>query len=266
MTHFEYPPSDPNPFQHTTYDHTTGYFAADGQYCMPLGSQHQQNLVSDHAGYLRCDDSFDHYETVTQHPILPIPPSSGSSELGNALVEISPPEPQPMSRASIALPSLPLPSQPAPKHDPSEGAVGHPVKTEYGTTASGQPFSSMAPLGSPSLTSDHAPYIKEEVQDHFLSMPRSSTPHHGHSSLRHRQHTQESFRLVQDPAAYPGFASSAKVRPYLMIAYTYSPIYRGTRRHRPSLFLYITRILLAVVSRPLSRRRSRLPIRERLHQ
>jgi hypothetical protein len=266
VTHFEYPPSDPNPFQHTTYDHTTGYFAADGQYCMPLGSQHQQNLVSDHAGYLRCDDSFDHYETVTQHPILPIPPSSGSSELGNALVEISPPEPQPMSRASIALPSLPLPSQPAPKHDPSEGAVGHPVKTEYGTTASGQPFSSMAPLGSPSLTSDHAPYIKEEVQDHFLSMPRSSTPHHGHSSLRHRQHTQESFRLVQDPAAYPGFASSAKVRSYLMIAYTYSSIYRGTRRHRPSLFLYITRILLAVVSRHLSRRRSRLPIRERLHQ
>jgi hypothetical protein len=269
VTHFEYPPSDPNPFHHTTYDHPT-YFSADGQYCMPLGSQHQQNLVSDHAGYLRCDDSFDHYETVTQHPILPIPPSSGSSELGNALVEISPPEPQPMSRASITLPSLPLPSQPAPKHDPSEGAIGpNPVKTEYGVTASGQPFSPMTPLDSPSLTSDHGPYIKEEIQDQFhvgSSMPRASTPLHGHSSLRQRQHTHDSFRMVQDPAAYPGFASSAKVRSYLMIAYTCSSIYRGTRRHRPSLFLDLTRIPLVVVSPPLSRRRSRLPIRERLHR
>jgi hypothetical protein len=103
VTNFEYPPTDPTPFLHTTYDHRTGYLTADGQYCMPLGSQHQQNLVSDHAGCLRCDDPFDHYEPVTQHPILPIPPSSGSSELGNALVETSPPEPQPMSRASIAL-------------------------------------------------------------------------------------------------------------------------------------------------------------------
>ena len=129
-----------------TYDHPTRYLTADDQYFMLLGSQHQQNPVWDHAGYLYCD------ETVTQHPILPIPPSSGSSELGNALVEISPTEPQPMSRASIAL---------APKHDPS-------------------------------------------------------------SSLHHRKHTDELFRLVQDPTAHLGFFSSAKVRS------TCSSIYRGT--------------------------------------
>ena len=214
MTHFEYPPSDPTHFHHTTtYDHS-GYVNADGQYGLPLGSQHQQNLVSDPSVYLR--DSFDHYETVT-HPALPIPPSSGSSELGNALVEISAPEPHSTSRAPISLPSLPPSSQPAPKLEPSEVTIGlNPVKNEYGATASGQPFSPMTPLGSPSLAGDHAPYTKEEDQEPLhvgpSSMPRASTPLHGHSSLRHRPHTLDSFRLVPDPTAYPGFAPSTKVR------------------------------------------------------
>lgn len=171
-------------------------------------------MVSDHSAYLRCGDSFDHYESVTQHPVLPIPPSSSSSELGNALVEISNPEPQSTSRSSISLPSLP--SQPAPKREPSEGVIGlNPVKTEYGATPSGQPFSPMASLGSPSLTGDHAPYKEEDQEPLHVgasSMPRTSTPLHGHNSLRHRPHTHHSFSLVQDPTAFPGFAPPTKVR------------------------------------------------------
>jgi hypothetical protein len=268
VTHFEYPPSDPTSFHHTTTYDPTGYVNADGQYGLPLGSQHQQNLVSDHSDYLRCSDSFDHYGTVTQQPTLPIPPSSGSSELGNALVDISTPEPQSTSRTSISLPSLPLPSQPVPKLEPAEGAI--PVKTEYGATASGQPFSPMTSLGSPSLTGDHAAYMKEEDQEPLIgtsSMPRTSTPLHGHSSLRHhRPHTHDSFRVVQDPAAYPGFAPSTKVRSCLTIAYSCSSTYRGTHRHRPSLFLFRTPILLVRVSPRRAPRRSRLPIREPLHR
>ena len=261
MTQFEYPPSDPNSFHHTTYD-TTGYFMGEDQYCLPLGSQHQQNLVSDPSSYLRGDGSFDHYGTVTQHPIHPIPPSSGSSELGNALVEISSAEPQPTSRTSIALPSLPLPSQPATKHEPCEGTIGlNPVKTEYGVTA----FSPMTPLDS---TGDHSPYIKEEddEQSHVgtPSMRRASTPLHGHGSLCHR-HSHEPFRVVEDPTAYPGFASSTKVRSCLTIAYTCSSTYRGTR-HRAYLFQALSHIPLACVSTRRSRRRSRLPIQERLHR
>ncbi|KAI0298404.1 hypothetical protein B0F90DRAFT_1734227 [Multifurca ochricompacta] len=150
--HYEYPPSDPAAFQHTTYDPT---------------------------------------------------PS---------------PESQPISRASIALPSLLADSPPAPKRDPSETVVGlHPVKTEYGMTTNGQLFSPMTPLNSPPLTGKHAPYLKEESQEEVhhggLSMPRPSTPVYPHGHLHHRQRTHESFRLVQDPAAYPGFASPPKRHP-----------------------------------------------------
>lgn len=184
-------------------------------------------------------------------------------------MEVSTPEPQSTSRPSIALPSLSLPPQPAPKQEPSEGTIPA-VKTEYGATTGGQPFSPMTPLGSPSLTGGHAPYMKEEDQEALhvgTSMPRASTPLHGHSSLRHhRPHTLDSFRLVQDPAAYPGFAPSTKVRSCLTIAYSCSSTYRGTRRHRPSLFLFRTPIHPAGVSRRPARRRSRLPIRERLHR
>ena len=247
VTRYEYPPSDhtPSGFHHTTYD-PTGYFTADGHYCPPLDGQHQQGLVSDPSGYLRCDDSFDHYDAVTQHSVLSIPPSSSSSELGNALVEIHPSEPQ-QGRASIALPTLPLSSQTAPKHDSSETAVGLiSVKTEYGTAAGGQRFSPMTPLNSPSLTSDHAPpYIKEEEQEqHHVgnsSMPRSSSPLHGHGSLRHRQRTLDSFRVVQDPAAYPEFAPSTKVRSCLMKAYSCSSKYRGIPCHHPYPFLVRSR-------------------------
>ena len=155
---------------------------ADGQCSYPLGSQDQQYLVSDPSVYLSCDGSFDHYETVTQHPALLIPPSSGYSELGNALVDIS-------------------------------------------------------------------------------------TPLHGHSSLRHhRPRTHDSCRPVQDPATYSGFAPSTKVRSCLRIAYSYSSAYRGTRCHRPSLFLFRTPILLVRVSPRHARRRFRLPIRECLHR
>jgi hypothetical protein len=228
---------------------------------MPPGSQHQQNLVSDPSSYLRCDGSFDHYGTVTQHPILPVPPSTGSSELGNALVEISSAELQPTSRTSIALPSLPLPSQPATKHEPCEGTIGLiPIKNEYGVTA----FSPMTPLDS---TGDHAPFIKEEddEQAHVgnSSMRRDSTPLHGHGSLCHR-HTHE-FRVMEDPTAYPGFASTTKVRSCLTMAYTCSSTYRGIR-HRAYLFPALSHIPLVCVSTRRSPRRSRHPIRERLHR
>jgi len=240
VTRYEYPPSDPPPFHHTTYD-PTGYFTADGHYCPPLDGQHQQSLVSDPSGYLRCDDSFDHYDAVTQHSVLSIPPSSSSSELGNALVEIRPPEPQ-QGRASIALPTLPLSSHAAPKHDSSETAVGLiSVKAEYGAAAGGQSFSPMTPLNSPSLTSDHAPpYIKEEEQEqHHVgnsSMPRPSSPLHGHGSLRHRQRTLDSFRVVQDPAAYPEFAPSTKrhpLPPSISIPGPLSAYSPGARRSTP---------------------------------
>ncbi len=182
---------------------------------MLLGSQHQQNLVSDPPVYLHYDDSLDRYKTVTQNSALPIPPSSDSSELGNALVEISTSEPQSTSWSSISLPSLPLPSQPAPKLKPSEGVIGlNLIKNEYGATASCQPFAPMTPLGSPSLSGNYAPYMKEEDQESphvgTTSMPRTSTPLD--SSLGHRPHALDSLRLVQDPAAFPGFAPPTKVR------------------------------------------------------
>lgn len=265
-TRFEYPPSDPTPFQHTTYD-SVGYFSVDGHYCSPLDGQHQQSLISDPSGYSRCDGSFDQFDGVAQHSIVSIPPSSSSSELGNALLEVRAPETQQVGRTSIALPSLPVSTQPAPKHESSENGAGlTTVKTEYGTTASGQSFSPMTPLDhSPSLTSDRVPYIKEEEQEQRhvgnSSMQRPSSPLHGHGSLRHRQHALDSFRLVQDPAAYPGFAPS-KVRSYLAIAYSCSTKYRGIPRHRP----YPFQVRSHIPPGRLSRRRSRPPIREHQHR
>jgi hypothetical protein len=211
---YEYPPSDPTPFQPTTYE-SMGYFSADGHYGLSLDAQHQQSLASDPSTYLRCNDSFEHFDTVTQHSVMPIPPPSSSSELGNALVDIHSSEPQHMNRASIALPSLP-PSQAVPKRDPSECAVGP-------NSGFSQPFSPMpmTPLDSPC---DHGPYTKEEEQElHIgsLPMPRRSPPLHGHTSHPHRQHTLDSLRVVQDHTAFPGFESSTKVRSCLTIAYSY---------------------------------------------
>ena len=214
MARYDYPPSDPTPFQPTTYE-PTGYFSADGHYGLPLDGQRQQSLVSDPSGYLRYDDSFEHFRTVTQHAPMPIPPSSTSSELGNALLE-----PQQMGRASIALPGLPLPPQIATKHDSSENSV----KTEYGATASGQPFSPMTPLESQSFAGDHAPYIKKEEQEEQLHVGNSSMPRRRsslHGSHPHRPHALDSFRVVQDPTAYPEFATPTKVRSCLTIAYSY---------------------------------------------
>jgi hypothetical protein len=244
--YFEYAPTHHT--AHIPYD-PTGYFTTDGQYCLPLGSQLQQNLVSDRSDYLRSGAPLDHYETVTQHPNLPIP-SSSFSELGSALVEISSPKPQPMSHASITLPRLPLPSQPAPKHDPSEGAIVNPVKTECGVFHSSQSFSPVTPLDNPSIT----PYTKDQEQLHVGAslMPRASTPL---CSL------PESFLMVKDPAAYPAFLT--KVRSYLTIGYTCSSIYRATRCHCPSLFLALTHIPLA---RRRTRRHCRLLIWEHLHR
>jgi hypothetical protein len=218
---YEYPPSDPTSFesfQQTLYDRV-GYFMPDGQSDLPLDDQHQQSLVSNTSGFLRYDDSFDYYDHFTQRPISSVSPSSSFSELGNALVEIPSPESQPMSRSSIALPTLPTQSHSAPKRDPSEGVVGlNLVKSEYGTTSSGQPFSPMTPLNSPLLPNRHAPYPKEESREQqnvgSSSMPRLPTPLHWHDHLRHRQQTQDPFGMVQleDSAVYPEFVPAPKVR------------------------------------------------------
>jgi hypothetical protein len=106
------------------------------------------------------------------------------------------------------------------KDDPPDSAIGlSPVEAGYGTTTSDQPFLPMTPPRSPLLTSDHGPYQKEDQgQFHasISSMPRTMTP----GSLLHQQRTLDSFCLVHGPAAYPGFASSAKVCFHLTIAYT----------------------------------------------
>jgi len=88
-THFEYPPSDPTPFQHTTYN-SVGYFkfSVNGYYCLLLDGQHQQSLVSDPLGYSCCDGSFDQFNAIAQDSIVLIPPSSSSSELGHTLLEV----------------------------------------------------------------------------------------------------------------------------------------------------------------------------------
>ena len=233
MVDFEYPPSDSNSLQvhhSTTYD-ATGFFNTDG-YC------------------------------ISQHFI---PSSPGYSELGNALVENSSTEPQPVGHASIALPGLPLPSQPTPKHEPCGGTIGlNPITAEYGATDSGQSFSPMIPLSSPSLTGDHSPYIKEGDQEQHIgtsSMRRAPTRLHGHGSLRHR-HTHD-FRMVGDPIAYPG---SPMVRSYLTISYTCSSTYRCARRHCAYLFPALTHISLADVLPRRNRCRSRFLIPEPPHR
>jgi len=111
--------------------------------------------MSDSSGYLRYDDSFDYYDAISQHPVLPIPPTSSFSELRNALVEV----PQPMSRTSVDLPTLP-------KHDSSKSRV---AKTEYGATANDQPFSSLP------VTGNHVPHMKGDSEQ-TLVPPRCHVP------------------------------------------------------------------------------------------
>jgi hypothetical protein len=192
-----------------------GYFGPDGQRNSPPGAQHQPSLISG----VRFDDMFgDYYEQFPQHPMPSIPPSSTSSELGNALMEITSPEPpQPISRSSITLPTLPTPSHSAVKCEPSEAVGGlNPVKNEFGATVNGQAYSPMMPLDNSLLAGGQPPYPKEESRE--PSMPRPPTPLHVHDPPRHRQQSQDSFRMVQDPAAFPEFAPAPKVSSCLMYA------------------------------------------------
>jgi hypothetical protein len=244
-------------FHSPAYD-STGYFPPDGPLCSPLEGQHQHSLVPVPSSYSHYDVCLAHYEHYAQLPMPPILPSSSSSELGHALVETPPPESQHINHGSIALPSLAMPS--ASKHNPSETLIGlNPVKTEYASGVNGQPFSPMASLST--LTSELAPHPKEECQEQVHVFPTSVVPH-GH--LHHRQHARDSFRLVQDPAAYPVFTpppaskvcSPPHVRPMsFMLTSRASDILL----HRPSPFRRLL-ILLARVSTRRFPRRSRHPI------
>ena len=127
-----------------------GYFSVNGHNCLLLDGQHQPSLVPDPSC---CNGSVGQFDTIARDSILLIPPSSSSSELGNAVLEVRAPETQQVGGTSIALPCLPVSTQPAPKHKSSENAVGKTtIKTEYGTTASGRPFLLMMPL-------DHSPNL-----------------------------------------------------------------------------------------------------------
>ena len=78
--------------------------------------------------------------------------------------------------SSLPFSSLSSPSNPTLSHtmavpytDSKEGTIGpSPIEAKYGVTGSGQSFLPMMPLDSPSLTSDHSPYIKEEDQEWHL--------------------------------------------------------------------------------------------------
>jgi hypothetical protein len=198
-THSQYPPPDLNMTFHSP-DYA-GYFA-DGPLCSPLEGQHQHSLVPVSSSYSTYDDCLGHYEHYAQPPAPPILPSSNSSELGHALVETPPPESQSINHGSITLPSLSMPSPSVPKHEISDSLAGlNAVKTEY---ADGQPFSPITSLSSHST--ELAPHPKEEGQDQVHGFTSAGVPHGGR--LHHRQHTHDSFRLVQDPAAYQGYTSS----------------------------------------------------------
>jgi hypothetical protein len=216
----QYPPSDLNMSFHSP-DYS-GYFA-DGPLCSPLEGPHQHSLLPVSSSYPAYDDCLGHYEHYAQPPAPPALPSSSSSELGHALVETPPPESQSINHGSITLPSLSMPSPSVPKHEISDTLAGlNAVKTEYASPVNGQPFS---PITSLSSLSELAPRPKEEGQDQVHGFPSAGVPHGGR--LHHRQHRQDSFRLVQDPAAYRGYTSPppSKRPPSLAIpaSFAYSP-------------------------------------------
>ena len=256
-THYEYPPSDPISFHSPAYDPTC-YFSTDGPLCSPLeGQQHQHSLVPVPTTYSQYDVCLAHYEHYAQPPVPPVLPSSSSSELGHALVETPPPESQHINHGSIALPSLAMPSPSAPKHNPSETLVGlNPVKTEYASGVNGQPFSPMASLST--LTSEFSPHPKEECQEQVHVFP-TSVPH-GH--LHHRQHTRDSLRLVQDPAAYPVFtpppASKVCSPPHIRLM-SFILTSRGSDilLHRPSRYQRLLTLRARVFRRRFPRRSRR---------
>ena len=199
---FEYPPSESNFSHHPATHDTTGCLTT-------TDSQHQDPEPS---CYLPNDGFLGYYGIATEQPImpmLPFPSSSGSSELSSALVETSLAEPRPRNRAFITISSLSVPPRPTPEHGRCGGTVGHsPVKAEYGASTSGQAFLPMTPPDNPSLAGVHSPYIMEEDQEQNVgttSMRRTSTPLHGHGSLRHQ--CTHNFCMVKDPAAYTGCLS-----------------------------------------------------------
>ena len=264
MTHYQYPPSDTISFHSPAYD--TGFFSTDGPLCSPLEDQHQHSLVPVPSSYLHYDDCLPHYEHYAQPPIPPVHPSSSSSELGHALVETPPPESRPIGLGAIALPSLAMPS---PKHDPSDTLVGlNPIKTEYASGVNGQPYSPMASLSTLPLASELVPHPKEEAQEQVHVFPAPVVPH---GNLHHRQHTRDSFRLVQDPAAYPVFTppSASKVcSPPHVCPMSFMLTSRGSDilLHLPSRYRGRYLILLAHASRRRFPRRSRHPILGRRHR
>lgn len=116
-----------------------------------------------------------------------------TSPLGH--LHLTPPLDSSSPSSSLSSPSNPTLSHTmaVPYTDSVEGTIGpSPIEAKYGATGSGQSFSPMTPLDSPSLTGDHSPYIKEEDQERHLgtsSMRRASTPPHKYGSLRRRTRT-----------------------------------------------------------------------------
>jgi hypothetical protein len=219
-----------------------GYFFSENcRYGPPFNVQHPQSLVSDPSAYLCFDDSFEDFYAITQHSVMPSPPSSDSSELGNALGEIQHTQPQRISHADIALPGLPPLSQVAPNCDPLGGSFGlDVVKTGHGMTASGQRLSPISPLDSLSPT-DHMPDTKEEGQEelhicNLRALHRASLLH-GRGSQPHRQHSLDLSWVAQDHTPHPEFASSTKVCWHITIAHSCLSEYRCSHRRRPFLIL-----------------------------
>jgi hypothetical protein len=200
-THYH---SDPTPFHLAAYE-IVGYFPTDGPLCSPLEGQHQQCLVPITSGYSYYYDCLAHY---SQPPIPgpPILPSSSFSELGHALAE-TPPESQSINHGTIAADGDDVARLWGVKYDLSEPLVGlNTVKTEYTSAVSEQPFSPMTSRSTLSLSCELAPHPKEEGQEQIHGFS-TAVVSHGHLPMHHRQHTHDSFCLVQDAAAYPVFTS-----------------------------------------------------------
>ena len=197
VAYFEDPPSDPNSFHHPkTYD-TPGYSTTvtDG-YGLPLGSQHQQILVSESSDHLRRDGSFGYYGAIAQRTISPLPSSCSSFEFNNAPVEIPSAELHSTSCASIALHN---PSQPASKHfDYGElsqlGLTGMPGISMSNTASNGQNTSS----SSSSQYSSHTPFHASNASVRVGQQRASSSSYSGSMYTFADSLTNRGFPLVTD--------------------------------------------------------------------
>jgi hypothetical protein len=158
------------------------YFASDGQRNSPPGhsAQRQQSLMW---GVLLGD----HYDLFCQLPEVPL---SSASELGNALIEITFPEPQ-VEATSLTCSFL-TPSHSAPECETPE-AIGspNPVKFDSSATVDSQPL--LLPGG-------HVGYPDEGSQEPL----HGGTSLDGHDTLCHQQQTQNASHTAQDPV--PDFA------------------------------------------------------------